>query len=521
MVVVAKMDYALLAWSTHYLDISVSTVAFELYHIAWIFVLSRIYGERRQLSKWSLALLFVAFAGVGFVVFSQSGGFGVTAFSLFDTLRGLALVVGAILIGAFWVVAFKFGDLLDREWETKFKTARAKTGSIALFGALVASVVGSLVAAAFSFLLGGFQESFSFDFGLLIIVVPVLMGVGHGIADSLYRLGNLINHSLGINAVTYLAPVLALGWLFAFSLVEVSRVDYLVIGAAAVIIANLLISFDAEIRWGFKVLLLALGAGGTVVYFREEGFGLLGVEGWYWTGTGYFESITLTATVFILLLAFRVARLVSRTTEEDNRTFIVYRKLDTLVRRRVISPEVCDWIVRIDQAKNNSVDEERAYKKARQLIGDVDPGPLGEADVQLLSDAEANLDALARSKQVDIHLGEIFALYVFGLVTVVLVLFSRPPDVEGWTRLLVDLFAIVVSAGVIFLLAHIHDLQRERDERKLEIPESLSVEHRRRVVRFKDTTRRSFDQALSIFVGLAIVFIFAGLLAEKWVGLFG
>ena len=513
-VVVAKLDYALLAWSTRYLDISVSTVTFELYHIAWIFVLARISGQSKQLSKWSFSLLFVAFSGVGFVVFSQSAGTGDSTFNLLDTTRGLILVAGAILIGAFWVIAFKFGDLLDLEW----KKSGESTQSIALFGALLASIIGSLIAAILSLVLGGFQESFSFEFNLLFILVPVLMGIGHGIADSLYRLGNLINQSLGINAVTYLAPILALGWLFAFSLVEVSRVDYLVIGASAVIIANLLINFDAEIRWGFKVLLLALGAGGAIVYFREEGFGLLRIDDWYWSADGYFESITLAATVFILLLAFRVARLVSRTSEEDSRTFIVYRKLDTLVRRGIISSEISDCIVQIDLAKNNSASEERAYVKARQLIADVDPATLGEADIQLLSDAETNLDALARSKQVDIHLGEMFALYVFGLVTVGLALFSRPPDVGGWTRLLVDLFAIVISAVVIFLLAHIHDLQKERDENKLEIPAELPMEHRHRLVRFSDTERRSFDQVLSIFVGLVIVLIYAGLLSNKWVG---
>ena len=112
------------------------------------------------------------------------------------------------------------------------------------------------------------------------------MGVGHGIADSLYRLGNLINRGLGINAITYLSPLLALVWLFAFSQVEVSRVDYLIIGAAAIITANLLINFEAEIRWGFKALLLGFGTCGAIVYLREEIFELLGVEQWLWTGVG-------------------------------------------------------------------------------------------------------------------------------------------------------------------------------------------------------------------------------------------
>ena len=114
-------------------------------------------------------------------------------------------------------------------------------------------------------------------------------------------------------------------WLGLFSHIGVARVDYLVIGAAAIIVSNLLINFEAEIRWGFKALILALLISGTVVYLREGVFVHFGVESWWWKGGGYFESITLSATVFTLLLAFRVTRLVSRTSEEDNRTFIVYR----------------------------------------------------------------------------------------------------------------------------------------------------------------------------------------------------
>ena len=46
---------------------------------------------------------------------------------------------------------------------------------------------------------------------------------------------------------------------FAFSFVVVQG-DYLIIGTAALITANLLIGFEAEIRWGFKSLILSLGA---------------------------------------------------------------------------------------------------------------------------------------------------------------------------------------------------------------------------------------------------------------------
>ena len=80
-------------------------------------------------------------------------------------------------------------------------------------------------------------------------------------------------------------------------------------GTAAIITANLAMNFEAEIRWGFRALVLALIACGAIVYLRDDVFTPLGIEPWSWTAGGCFESITLSATVFTLILAFRVAPL--------------------------------------------------------------------------------------------------------------------------------------------------------------------------------------------------------------------
>ncbi len=125
-----------------------------------------------------------------------------------------------------------------------------------------------------------------------------------------------------------------------------------------------------------------------------------------------------------------------------------------------------------------------------------------------------------------------FALVIFGSITVGLALLSRPPDLEGWARLLVDVFAMLISSVIIFLLVHIYDLQRERDERKLEAPGSEEgsaqaeasepvSDYRKYRVRFLDTAQRSFDQWLSVIVGGAIVITYTALLAHKWLGWFG
>ena len=95
-----------------------------------------------------------------------------------------------------------------------------------------------------------------------------------------YRKAALSTDNLGINALGYAIPILSLMWLGLFSHIGVARVDYLVIGAAAIIVSNLLINFEAEIRWGFKALILALLVSGTVVYLNQSQGGNYILQRW-------------------------------------------------------------------------------------------------------------------------------------------------------------------------------------------------------------------------------------------------
>ena len=230
--------------------------------------------------------------------------------------------------------------------------------SLVMFGAIlgfgISSFLGATTNAAVGLLYAGRPSFEVFSVG---VIVGVLLQASAAI---LQRKANLSTRNLGVNALGYAIPILSLIWLWIFSEINVLRPDYLIIGAAAIVTANLLINFDTEIRWEFKALILALGTYGAAVYLRHEIFEDLGIADWSWTGSGYFESIPLAATVFTLLLAFRMARLVSRTSKDDKQTFAVCRKLDALARRSTVDPEVCRHILDMDSARNNSTAEKEA-----------------------------------------------------------------------------------------------------------------------------------------------------------------
>ena len=58
-----------------------------------------------------------------------------------------------------------------------------------------------------------------------------------------WRYANLLSDNLGINALIYLVPILALAWLFLAGRVGVERVEYLLIGVELIVGANIAIAF--------------------------------------------------------------------------------------------------------------------------------------------------------------------------------------------------------------------------------------------------------------------------------------
>jgi len=313
--------------------------------------------------------------------------------------------------------------------------------------------------------------------------------------------------------MAYLIPVVSLVWLALFLGLNVARVDFLIIGAAAIIIANLLINFEAEVRFGFKALILAVWGCGAFVYLRDDVLHYLPFDGWLWPRETYLGALGLSATVFILLLTFRVARLGPRTQGEDNRIFALHRNLEMLARRNLIDPSVNEHIRGIDKARNP--EELRiAYAGARlcfaRAAAAADHPP---TDRKLLADAEAQLNMVTHSRQQGIDFGELFSLIIFGGSTIALAMLSRPA-VYGWTAFLIEVFSVLFSAVIVFLIINVWDLHRERADLVLESRQS----NQEYGVIFRDTKNRRFERSVSIVVGLLIILAYAGLLWNKWLG---
>lgn len=322
------------------------------------------------------------------------------------------------------------------------------------------------------------------------------------IGSILWRKANFATENLGINALVYATPVFSLVWLYVSSEAHVPRADLLIIGAAAIITANLLINFEAEIGFGFKSLILALWACGAVVYLRPET--------WIWDGPGYFQALGLSATVFTLILAFRVARLVGRTSYEDTTTFAIFQNIDLLARRGIVGSNLRDRVVDLDSAQNVE-DIGAAYSDVKQDFQAARQTAQIPENQQLLSETEASLDAVVHSKQQGSNFGEFFALIIFAVITVSLSILARP-DLDGWTGFLIEMFTIPFSAVIIILTVNVWDFHRDRIGAIL----YRNPDHGWYGVLFRDSENRRFEQWISVVIGLAVTVAYAFLLWNKW-----
>ena len=521
--VIGNFDYTLFTWSLRFVDVSVSAILVEMWPIFLALLVYRLLGERyKPISLELIGLSALCLFGVAFVVNSQLGGSEThPPQPAYMVAIGSALAIGGALVAALTAFAFKWsadlsGELAKRlglragDGSASQASESDRGGELELFCIVTAYLAGGLISSPINAAAGLLS-------GETIALTSLAIGLSGGIlvqasASVLLRKSLLTTRDLGVSSMIYAVPALSLGWLWAFSKVDIARPDFLIIGAAGIIAANLLINFEAEIRFGFKSLIIALWACGAVVYLRPVDGALFGVENWEWTGTEYFAALALSATIFTLILSFRIARLASRTTEEENRSFAIFQKLDALVRRGAVSGEVRRLMLSIDVSEQRPENLRKAYDDAMTLISQAASEAESESDRERLGEVESELNALVHSKQRGIVFGELFALCVFAGITVALALFSRP-EIFGWTAFLVETLAALFSAVIVFLIFNALDLQRERFGAILKKANGGGYR-----VAFDDVRSRVFERRVSVVVGLALAAAYIGLLWNKWIG---
>ena len=119
------------------------------------------------------------------------------------------------------------------------------SGLVVAYG--MGTLLGGLVSAGIGLSLGERPEAVDWNFAGWSIVGGALL---NGVGGLCLRKANLFTDNLGVNALGYLAPGLSLMWLALFVQIGVARIDYLAVGLAVIVAANLVISFEERLlRW--------------------------------------------------------------------------------------------------------------------------------------------------------------------------------------------------------------------------------------------------------------------------------
>ena len=253
---ISTLEFALFIWSVKFIDIAVAAILYETWPVLLIFLTAWLFRKevryrRITLTKWLLVLL--SMAGFSFALASQTADFG----SLEDIFSdgsyvGAILAILSTIAWSLTAFSFRWGSNLSREVTRSAGQRKTDYLSLELCFVIVGIFIVSLLAEAVSSGIGLARGEF-----LNLSQTPVktfiwealLLGFAAAGGSIAWRRANIYTTNLGINALAYATPVLSLIWLFSLGQADVTRVDYLVIGAAAIITANLLINFETDTRY--------------------------------------------------------------------------------------------------------------------------------------------------------------------------------------------------------------------------------------------------------------------------------
>ena len=294
---------------------------------------------------------------------------------------------------------------------------------------------------------------------------------------------------LAMQPLQYATPLGILILLWMFTILEVSHLDYLIIGAMGITVSNLLVrkisseynmqEYNMEKeqkRWSsltdldlahkrnaYQALMASLWLFGTITYFTP----------------GFVTDVPLElpVTIFILVLAFRVARLVRRTSQEEEWVIEIFQKIKFISAKKLRSDDLVSKVALNEASKSLLlIDQHKSEDELVRAYTDMfwNLNQVQEADEisDEITDIRRLVDMLVHSRQQGSRFDEIVAISMAAFLLVLGLLFFN-----GGREFYGELTSILLSSVVVFLLVNILDLERDRSDLTLrEYSDVLSVD---------------------------------------------
>lgn len=557
-VVVSSFQIGLLVWAAQYVETAIASTIYELWPAFVVYGLARHdvtdarYLNRSNRSQAStltktalpkehIALTGIAVVGIVFMLGSQAGDSfsSWTEVLSFEATVGIILALIAAFIASLTVVgSIAYGRIIFYQLvdETAKKDHRrlepiSDRGPesrklllwLTLFGVFIAGLVSIPISLTVALVMPGHYTGIS----ATGVKGAMLMGLCYISGVVLLRIGNIAAAGPGVNALVFLSPLLALTWLMIAG-VSLPRFDLFIIGAALILAINILIQLKPDqqrsisdfnkddlpgYRLGFTAFILSIWTFGTVVYLRDDVMPSAWLD---WPITGdYWGLIALSATIFALILGFRMARLTTRISHEDEMMFGLFRDCEHLTRRGVFQDGIVGKLADLDTAQTRKL--LKTYNEVRQDVRSATAGVEDRDDEQLLVSIEAQLDRLAHSKQQGRDIVELLSLTAFAAVTVGLGLFARPVALDAgdasWSGFLSEVFILLFVSTVSFLCVNLFDIRRERETPLLVSVKNLDGDYG---LFFRYRRNLTVQHATAVAISLVMSCVFCVLLFHKW-----
>ena len=286
--VLAFPSYSL---SIQHINAAISAVALEISQIITVLLLAVFFAHSNRYKKIKtsdIVLMLFAFIGLYFVVFSQENE--ATNYITGDYLIGALLIIfAAMIVGLPTPISIKFGNLMSNKIS---EIEKGKKNILNKHDMLEIEYVCLLISVFVSRLLSGIVSIFiALYLGESSFYSAILWGSSSGLLIA--GLGAVLGYralqitsNTSINTIRYAIPIIAIGWLFVFSVPFDFDLGYFIIGSIIIIASNILINLPASINLASKSIIIISWIFGAFVYLTPD---------------DYFE-INLSAMIFIMLI---------------------------------------------------------------------------------------------------------------------------------------------------------------------------------------------------------------------------